>query len=204
MVDFYKELETIKAKRKLKYSDLGNIINIKPDAFRMAMKRKSFSELEKKEILKKLKNEQNEQKNIISEQIQEYNKRVPFYDLDVTASNIVSFDDVTELAEYDIDFKPFNDCIALLPIVGDSMYPEFKNGDIIAIKEAPTTHIMYGETHLIITKGGYRTVKKLRRHSDQDKIILKPVNPNYDEDEIFKNDIIKLYLVKGQFKTHTY
>lgn len=129
---------------------------------------------------------------------------VPFYDIDVTASNIVSFNDYPELPEYNVDFKPFNDCIAMLPVVGDSMYPEYKNGDIVAIKEAPTTHYCYGETHLIITKEGYRTIKKLRKHKDDDKIILKPVNPNYDEDTILKEDILKLYLVKGQFKIHSY
>ncbi len=134
----------------------------------------------------------------------EVSKRVPFFDIDVTASNIESFPVGHELAEYDIDFKPFNDCIAMLPVVGDSMYPEYKNGDIIAIKEAPTTHFVYGETHLIITREGYRTVKKIRKHKDDSKIILKPVNPNYDEEELDKSAIVKLYLVKGQFKTHTY
>jgi phage repressor protein C with HTH and peptisase S24 domain len=137
-------------------------------------------------------------------EVKKKNKGVPYYDIDVTASNIESFSDMPEVAEYTVDFKPFNDCIAMLPIVGDSMYPEFKNGDIIAIKEAPTTHFMFGETHLVITKEGFRTVKKLRKHPQDDKVILKPVNPNYDETEIKKEDILKLYLVKGQFKTHSY
>lgn len=133
-----------------------------------------------------------------------YGKKVPFYNIDVTASNVVSFDDMPEVAEYNVDFKPFNDCKAMLPIVGDSMYPEFKNGDIVAIKDAPSTHILYGETYLVITKEGYRTIKKLRKHEDETKIILKPVNPNYDPDTILKEDILKLFLVKGQFKIHSY
>lgn len=131
-------------------------------------------------------------------------KRVPYYEIDVTATNIESFEDIQELPEYDIDFKPFNDCVAMLPIVGDSMFPEYKNGDIIAIKEAPSTHIMYGETHLIITREGFRTVKKIRKSKDKDYVILMPINPNYDEAEILKSDIVKLYIVKGQFKKHTY
>lgn len=130
--------------------------------------------------------------------------KIPFYNIDVTATIMTSFEDFPESIEYEIDFPEFNDCIAALPVIGDSMYPEFKNGDIIAVKPAPTTHFEYGAVHLIITSEGFRTIKRLRKHKNSSKVVLQPSNDRFDEATINKEDIKSLYLVKGQFKKHVY
>lgn len=49
-MDFYSKLEENKKRYKLKYTQLGGILSVSPDAFRMAVKRKSFSEIEKNAI----------------------------------------------------------------------------------------------------------------------------------------------------------
>ena len=46
MDDFYLKISRIKEERKLTNSDLGTIIDKKPDAFRIALKRESLSKLE--------------------------------------------------------------------------------------------------------------------------------------------------------------
>ncbi|HYH55323.1 MAG TPA: helix-turn-helix domain-containing protein, partial [Anseongella sp.] len=56
---------------------------------------------------------------------------VPYYDVELSGAK-GSFPLVKERPEYYINFKPFNDCTAYLPFYGDSMYPKYVNGDIIA------------------------------------------------------------------------
>ncbi|TDO67719.1 hypothetical protein EV143_1303 [Flavobacterium chryseum] len=51
-MDFYDNILAIKKERKLTNADIGAVINMSGDAFRMANKRQSLSELEKNEIEK--------------------------------------------------------------------------------------------------------------------------------------------------------
>lgn len=128
---------------------------------------------------------------------------VPYYDIDVTATITESFNDVKETPEFYVDFRPFNDCTAYLPIFGDSMYPTFASGEIIAVKKLNNKDIiLWGEAHLIITNelaNNMKTVKLLFPHDDPDKIILRASNPNFKGDTIIlKESIINLYIVKGK------
>lgn len=128
---------------------------------------------------------------------------VPYYDIDVTASIVRSFSDIPETPDYFVDFRPFNDCTAYLPIYGDSMYPQFCSGEIIAVKEWLNTGvILWGEPYLIITNedcNNLRTVKLIFPHEETDKIVLRASNPNYKGDTIVKLDsIISLFIVKGK------
>ena len=127
---------------------------------------------------------------------------VPYYDIDVTASLTESFSDVKEEPEFYVDFRPFNDCTAYLPVFGDSMYPLITSGEIVALKKVINPeYIQYGEPHLIITNAeanNMRTLKIIRKHLDDDMIILKPVNPLFDEMSIPRKTILSLYIVKGK------
>ena len=127
---------------------------------------------------------------------------VPYYDIDVTASLTESFSDVKEEPEFYVDFRPFNDCTAYLPVFGDSMYPLITSGEIVALKKVINPeYIQYGEPHLIITNAeanNMRTLKIIRKHLKDDMIILKPVNPLFDEMTIPRKTILSLYIVKGK------
>lgn len=128
---------------------------------------------------------------------------VPYYDIDVTATITESFNDVKESPEFYVDFRPFNDCTAYLPIFGDSMYPTFASGEIIAVKRIENKDvILWGEAHLIITNAmanNMKTVKLLFPHEDSEKIILRASNPNFKGDTVIpKESILNLYIVKGK------
>lgn len=130
-------------------------------------------------------------------------KLVPYYDIDITASIKESFNDVVEEPEFYIDFKPFNDCTAYLPIWGDSMFPTYASGEIVAVKKIDNPSIiLWGEAYLIITNAianNMKTVKLLYPHDDEDKIILRASNPNYKGDTVIpKDSIINLYAIKGK------
>jgi len=127
---------------------------------------------------------------------------VPFYDIDVTASIVSSFSDVKETPDYFIDFKPFNDCIAWMPIYGDSMQPLFYSGEIIAIKQIGNMDVIqWGEPHLVITDNTYslRTIKCVHPAEDTDKIILRATNPNHKGDTVIdRKTVLSMYIIKGK------
>ena len=127
---------------------------------------------------------------------------VPYYDIDVTATLTESFSDIIEEPEFYVDFKPFNDCSAYLPVFGDSMHPMINSGEIVALKKVDNPeYIQYGEPHLVITNAvtnNMRTLKIVRKHKDESMIILKPINLDFDELAIPRNSILSLYIVKGK------
>lgn len=131
-------------------------------------------------------------------------KLVPFFDLDVTGSIVQSFTDIKEKPEFYVDFKPFNDCTAYFRIYGDSMYPRFANGEIVAVKEWKNINtILWGEAYLIITdetENSLRTVKLVHPHENSDEcLVLRASNPNYrGETVIRKESILSMFLIKGK------
>lgn len=134
------------------------------------------------------------------------NKGVPYYSKPVTGSILISFNDMAqESPEYNIDYKPFNDCSFYRPVYGESMCPKFNPGDVIACKRVASKElILYGESYLCMVKidsDFYETIKVLRRHADRpDMIILKPINPNFDESIIPIDSIIDLYIIRGKIE----
>jgi len=68
------------------------------------------------------------------QKIVETKEGVPFYDLSITDSRLEDVMITEEQVEYFVNYKPFNDCTAYLPVFGDSMYPKYASGEIIAVK----------------------------------------------------------------------
>jgi len=131
------------------------------------------------------------------------NKNVPYYDIDVTSHITTSFSDVLEKPTFYVDYQPFNDCSAYVNNYGDSMYPKYKNGEKLAVKQILNLDVlMYGETYLIITNANandLKTVKEVHFHKDQSKLILRAANPDYQGDTIIdKVDILSMFAVKGK------
>ncbi len=129
---------------------------------------------------------------------------VPFFDVKLTQLRAGLGDIFSESTpEYYVNYRPFNDCAAYLPIYGDSMYPRFVNGEIIAVKEVVNRDvILWGEAYLVVTDeraNNMITVKLLHQHEDADKIILRASNPAYSGDTVIdKAAIVQLYIIKGK------
>lgn len=129
--------------------------------------------------------------------------RVPVYEIDVTSSIVSSFSDIKEIPSYYMDYEPFNDCDAVVTNYGDSMYPDYKNGERLAVKKIVNFDVLnWGETYLVITDAeanDLKTVKRVHPHEDNDKIILRAGNPRYAGDTvIFKTNVLALFAVKGK------
>jgi len=131
------------------------------------------------------------------------NDGVPFININPSAISSGEFNLLHEKAEYYVNFRPFNDCDAYLPVYGDSMYPQYASGEIIAVREVVNKDIIqWGEAYLVIADSyanNITTVKLLFEHNYEGKIILRAANPNYKGDTILDRSAIKrLFLVKGK------
>ena len=130
-------------------------------------------------------------------------KRIPFYDVDVTASITESFNDLPEVPQYYIDFPPLNDCTAAFPVYGDSMEPDFFAGEVVLVKEITNVDSMlWGEPYLVITNANcdnLRTIKNVYLSDDRKKFILRATNPRFKGDTLVPlDDVLKIFIVKGK------
>jgi len=138
--------------------------------------------------------------------LKQENKGVPYFEnIDGTATITTSFSDYPESPAFYIDYEHFNDCDAYIQVVGDSMYPAYSSGEIIAVKRIMNFDVIqWGEVYFVVTNGNandMKTVKQLHYHEDLDKIILRSSNPNFKGDTVVKkNDIVYLYIVKGKIR----
>ena len=124
-------------------------------------------------------------------------------DVDATAGGITLFDDQVTANYIDLDIPEFRDCTDAVNLYGDSMLPLYKSGQIIILKEWMESFIDYGNVYLVITKKGNRMVKYLRKGSDAQHVLCVSENKDFDPFEIEKDDILRLYLVKGGISKNT-
>ena len=133
-------------------------------------------------------------------------KGVPYFE-DIEAScSILSMNmETPENPTFYIDYEHFNDCNAYIPVVGDSMYPQYCAGEIVAVKQIFNFDVIqWGEAYLIVTNSNandLRTIKQIHYCDDESKIILRASNPNYKGDtKINKEDILSMFIIKGKIK----
>lgn len=126
-------------------------------------------------------------------------KGVPYYNVDFCGGFDIVFNDQTQVPDGYIFFPQYNKADSWANITGNSMEPLISNGDIIALKWLPDWHdyLLYGEVYGIMTEK-YRTVKRVRKSSKADHILLVPENKNeYDIQEIPKRIITGVWQVLG-------
>lgn len=129
-----------------------------------------------------------------------YSSGRPYYNVGF----LEGFDQLTNdqtTPEYNIDFAPYNRAdVVWCNITGDSMEPRISSGDIIAIRPIHDWGVFleYGKIYAIVTTNDIRTVKKVRKGSDKDHLLLVPENlDKYDEQEIQKTAIRHIFEVLG-------
>lgn len=123
---------------------------------------------------------------------------VPVYDVDFTAGDIALFSDEPQREIGRIDLNGFRKCSAFVTVKGDSMYPKFIAGDLIGIEPMKDFSIIeYGQTFGVETKNGQRMIKVVRKGEDDQRLILRSINKEFDDIHIHKKEIDKLYKVHG-------
>ena len=132
-----------------------------------------------------------------------YERGVPFFNVNMSEISFEEYGLFNEAPEYYVNYRPFNDCDAYLPIYGDSMYPRYASGEIIAVREIHNFNIIqWGEAYLVVADdraNNMTTVKLLFEHPDEKKIVLRSSNPNFKGDTVVDRNCIKrMFLVKGK------
>jgi phage repressor protein C with HTH and peptisase S24 domain len=132
---------------------------------------------------------------------------VPFFNVNLSDLLFDGLGMLKEPPEYYVNYRPFNDCDAYLPIYGDSMYPRYSSGEVIAVREIKNFNVIqWGEAYLVVADeraNHITTVKLLFEHQDEKKIVLRSSNPNFIGDTIIDRDMIKrLFIVKGKVTRH--
>ena len=125
-------------------------------------------------------------------------KGTPVYDIDVTAGSLsrpMMFADEHIVGAVNLP-NISQDC-RIVRVSGDSRNPGICKGDFIAVRELTNmSQIFWGHIYVVVLDD-YRMVKYLRKHPDQDKVILRSENPRYDDMEVYRSDIKELLVVQN-------
>ncbi len=127
---------------------------------------------------------------------------IPYYgDINAFGGNMNVFNgEHPELVTDIINIPSFNDCDCYINVSGESMYPIYSSGDIIALKRIQDKEVIqYGEAYVLITKEN-RMLKYIRKGKDERHWRLVSENKEHDAFEIDKNKVLTLFLVKGKIK----
>lgn len=121
----------------------------------------------------------------------------PVYNIDVTAG-------CTELSRMFtderilgyLDLPNVDPSYPIVKVTGDSMSPKIENGSFISIRRVSNdSPICWGQIYVVILED-YRLVKYVRRNTDPSKVTLHSANPEYDDMEVRRDQILGLYLVE--------
>ena len=107
---------------------------------------------------------------------------VPFYDVEFALGYDEMYNDTPNVPTKFISIPGYEKADFWCRASGDSMKPLISNGDIIALKVI-------------------RTVKVIRRGSDNEHFTLHAINDEYEDQEINKAAITKVFKVLGALKT---
>lgn len=141
-------------------------------------------------------------------------KLIPFYDMDAEAGTIrvSNMEDGNEPEEYIDAGDWFLDADSAMRVHGDSMFPEYKSGSIVVMREVFDKRlVVYGEDYMVQTCE-YRVIKRLYKGNTESHWLACSVNEEtwekglmagrliYEPFEIFIDDVIKLCRVIGCVK----
>lgn len=128
---------------------------------------------------------------------------VPFYDVEFALGYDEMYNDTPNVPKKFISIPGYEKADFWCRASGDSMKPLISNGDIIALKVIPdwTEFLPMNEIYAIMTKNDLRTVKVIRRGSDNEHFTLHAINDEYEDQEINKAAITKVFKVLGALKT---
>ena len=128
----------------------------------------------------------------------------PYYDVDFLGGFDLMANNQTNIPDGYISIPAYNTPgLIWCNITGHSMEPMINHGDIIALKELEDwhTYMPKGEVYGIVTTNGLRTVKIVRKGSDENHVRLVPVNiSEYDEEEIPLTVIMRVFRIVGNLK----
>lgn len=120
-----------------------------------------------------------------------------FTNVGATMGKALELENPSEYDTEDIVLPQFRDCRYAINAFGDSMSPLIRSGQIVLLSDWKESFIAYNQIYLVVTKNGYRTIKRLRQGTDDAHVLCVSENTDYEPFEVELADIHRLYLVKG-------
>lgn len=88
----------------------------------------------------------------------------------------------------------------LFTMYGQEMYPKFQAGQVMICKHFDHWNLIpFGNPFLIVTES-IRLVRYVKKANSPDYVLLVSENKQYDDIEIHRSQIQKLYLITGTIK----
>lgn len=131
------------------------------------------------------------------------NDGVLAYDTDFSCGNAVMYNDSAASVVGSLSMAEYANATAIVRATGNSMHPLISSGDKVIIKEVENwpENIIYGQIYGVETDGDIRTIKRVRRSTEEGVVILEPINKDeYDNTPIQAAQITKMWLVLGCIK----
>ena len=133
---------------------------------------------------------------------------VPLYNIEGTAGLVpLFFDDRNRKPVDYIHIPNLPKCDGAIYVVGDSMYPLLKSGDIVLYKQLGSIDdIFWGDMYLLsldLDGEEYITVKYIQKAERDDYVKLVSQNPHHADKEIAKSRIRALALVKASIRMNS-
>ena len=133
---------------------------------------------------------------------------VPLYSIEGTAGLVPLFEQQKEVEPINyINIPNLPKCDGAIYVVGDSMYPLLKSGDIILYKQLNDVRdVFWGDMYLLsIDMEGeeYITVKYVQKSEHEGYIRLVSQNQHHADKEIEMNRIRAIALIKASIRMHT-
>ncbi len=127
----------------------------------------------------------------------------PYYDVDFALGFCEMFNDEPNVPSKYISVPGYEKADFWCRTSGDSMKPFISNGDIIALREVQDwqSFLPLNEVYAVMTTNDIRTVKVVRKGSDDMHFTLHAYNEEYEDQEIDKSAITKVFKVLGSLKT---
>ena len=131
-----------------------------------------------------------------------YADGVPYYDEDfVLGFNEIGFP-FAEKPSFLVRMPKYQNATLWCNATGDSMVPEINSGDVVALQLVEDhSFLVYGDVYAIVTTNGLRTIKRLGRSEDKNCYRLIPTNRAYDDQDIPKGKILRVFRVLGNLHT---
>ncbi|MFI3331907.1 MAG: helix-turn-helix domain-containing protein [Rikenellaceae bacterium] len=133
---------------------------------------------------------------------------VPLYSIEGTAGLVPLFadDSHNEPLNY-IHIPNLPKCDGAIYVVGDSMYPLLKSGDIVLYKQlSDISDIFWGDMYLLsidIDGEEYVTVKYIQKSNREEFVKLVSQNPHHADKEIAMSRIRAIALVKASIRMNS-
>lgn len=133
---------------------------------------------------------------------------VPLYSIEGTAGLVPLFNQQQQFEPINyINIPNLPKCDGAIYVVGDSMYPLLKSGDIILYKQLNDVRdVFWGDMYLLsidIDGEEYITVKYVQKSEHEGHIRLVSQNQHHADKEVEINRVRAVALVKASIRMHT-